>query len=263
MADVSGRCGTVLESYITTLHDGFEAVDVAKDRCLLVTPFRRPDGEMIQVEVQALADGGLRLSDAGDSIAYLHVNGLSVTRGVRDDAKKLARRFGVSLDMYELAVEVGDGTELGEVMHGMIQASIAVTDMIQKRRPYTRLRFADEVEAYLVGRRAVYDNEFRVRGAVQDHVIRFHADSGKRVLIQPLSPAHEPSAFSWAERWGWRFGDIMRGDSGWRPFAVLDDRGERASIWSERTLVPLRQDATVVFWSDTAPLSEVLTADSV
>jgi len=259
----NSRCSEVVESYMTTLQDGFEAVDVAVDRCLLVTPFMRPDGEMIQIEVQTLPDGALRLSDAGDSVAYLHVNGLSVTRGVQDDARKLARRFGVLLDAYELAVDIGDPANWGEAMHGIVQASIAVTDMIQKRRPYTRLRFDDEVEAYLVGRRAVYDNGFRVRGAKQEHIVRFHADTGRRMLIQPLSPVTELAAFGWAERWGWRFGDIKRGDTGWRPFAVLDDRGDRANIWSERTLVPLQQDATVVFWSDQAPLSQALAANAV
>ena len=144
------------------------------------------------------------------------------------------------------------------LVKGVDHILLTVTDMVLKRRPYRQLRFDDLVETFLVGHRAVYDSGFQVRGRLQEHTVRFHVNSDRKALIQPLSPASEPAAFSWAERWAYRFGDIKELDSTWKPFAVLDDRGERSNVWTPRCLIPLRRDATVVFWSNTSPLAEAV-----
>lgn len=261
MQDLS-RCDKLVEGYLSVLREGFQVAS-ANDRCLIVTPFIRPDGGMIEIEAQILSDGHLRVSDLGESIAYLYVNGLTVTRTTLDEIRKLCGRRGVALDNYELTVEVENESLQGARLHSLMQVILVVTDMIQKRRPYQRLRFDEVVETFLVGHRAVYDSDFRVRGEDSEHRIRFHVDSSRRALIQPLSPNTETAAFSWAERWAYRFDDIKRLDPSWRPFAVLDDRGARASVWTSRCLVPLRRDATVIHWSDTAPLAETLASRSV
>lgn len=251
------RCDRLVEGYLSALREDFQ-VQSANGRCLIVTPFVRPDGGLIEIEAQILSDGHLRLSDLGESIAYLYVNGLTVTRAALDEIRKLCRRRGVTLDNYELTIEIENESLQGERVHSLIQVILVVTDMIQKRRPYQRLRFDEVVETFLVGHRTVYDSDFRVQGEDSVHRIRFHVDSDRRALIQPLSPNTETAAFSWAERWAYRFDDIKRHDPSWRPFAVLDDRGARARVWTPRCLVPLRRDATVIHWSDNAPLAESL-----
>ena len=218
---------------------------------------------MIELEAQVLADGHLRISDSGDSIGYLHVNGLSLTRSAIDEVRRLCRKYNVMFDNYELTAEADEESLRGLQIHSVIQAALAVTDMIQKRRPHDLLRFEEMVETFLAGNRAVYDSDFHVEGQDLQHVVRFHVDSARKLLIQPLSPANETAAYSWAERWAYRFDDIRRRDSSWRPFAVLDDRGDRREVWSHRTLVPLRRDATVVFWSENGPLSEALAGRAV
>ncbi len=257
------RCLTLVNAYVGALREGFEAEAVDDKRCLIVTPFRRPDGEMVEVEAEMLPGGSFRMSDVGDSIGYLHVNGLSVTRGVLEDIKRLSRSYGVSLDGYELTIEAANQSAWGQALHSILQATLAATDLIQKRRPYERLRFEDAVEAYLVGQRAIYDPEYTVAGEVDTHRVRFHVDSGRQILIQPLSPANEPSAYSWAERWAFRFNDIKQRNREWRCFAVLDDRGDRRAVWSDRALRPLRKDASPVYWSDTSLLAAALVSESL
>lgn len=248
----------MVNGYVATLRRGFEASSVDSGRCLIVTPFRRPDGEMIELEAELLSGDHVRLSDVGDSIGYLHVNGLSVTRAVLDEIKRVSRRYGVSLEGTELLIDAASQDTHGDAMHALLQTALAVTDMIQKRRPHERLRFEDAVEAYLVGQRAVYDPDYIVQGEAQSHRVRFHVDSSRRMLIQPLSPASELAAFSWSERWAYRFDDIRRRDEAWRCFAVLDDRGNRSAVWSDRALTPLRTKSNVVYWSDSAPLANAL-----
>ena len=251
------RCEELIQGYVSSLQEGFQSSGL-DDGCLIVTPFVRPDGGMIEVEARVLPDGQLRISDLGESIAYLYVNGLTVTSPTIVDIRKLCQRHGVAVDNYELVVEVKDHAAQGQQFHSLMQAILIVTDMIQKRRPYQRLRFDDVVETFLVGNRAVYDSGFRVQGQDTEHTVRFHVDSSRRILIQPLSATNETIAFSWAERWAYRFEDITKHDPQWRQFAVLDDRGARTEVWTPRTLVPLRPRATVVLWSDNAPLAEAV-----
>lgn len=262
MTQTGGTCEELLEGYVRRylqqLQAGFRACG-AEDKCVTVTPFRRPDGEMVEVELKLLPGGRIRLTDMGDSIGYLHINGLTLTRSVLQDTRKLCRRYGVSLERYELVTEVDTEAGAGERLHALIQSALAVTDLIQKRRPVNRLLFDDVVEVFLVGHRAVYDSNYRVEGEGLPHTVRFRVDSNRNILIQPLSALSETVAFSWAERWAYRFGDIRRRNASWKPYVVLDDRGDRAGVWTPRTLIPLRTDATVVPWRESSVLADALT----
>jgi hypothetical protein len=261
MPDISS-CEALLAAYMDSLREGFNASD-AEGECLVVTPFSRPDGGMVEVEIKALPDGQLQLSDLGESIGYLYVNGLTVNRATLDEVRRVIRQHGVHLDnAYELVVHATSEASAGERLNELIQAALRVTDMIQRRRPYQRIRFEDVVETYLVGQRAVYDSDFQVQGETSPHRIRFHVNSGRKLLIQPLSATNETIAFSWAERWAYRFDDIRRRDPAWKPFAVLDDRGDRAGVWTSRVVLPLRRDASIVMWADPSPLAEALASST-
>ena len=251
-------CRQVVEEYLGVLGGSFEFQDAPEDACSITTPFRRLDGETIEVEAQVQSNGRIRLSDMGLSLAYLYVNGLTVTRRVLDEAKKLGLGFGTSLQNYELIVEPEQASDLGQACHDLIQASLAVTCLIQKRRPVARLQFNNEVEAFLISNRVVYDGGFEVQGMNGRHTVRFHVDSGRKLLIQPLSVASEGAALSWAERWAYRFGDIGKSDPSWNMFALLDDRGKRGEYWTETVMQPFTDLVTVVQWSENAYLSQVL-----
>lgn len=250
-------CEVVLNSYLGSLLNDFSLVPRGHDRCTVVTPFTRPDGEAIEIEVGTQPDGTLRLSDSGDSIAFLYVNGLTLSQNMIENARRLCRRHQVELSRYELAVQT-DPLDSGEKLHGLIQAILRVSEMIQRRRPSERLQFTDVVETFLVANRAVYDPQYEVQGVVARYTIRFHVDSGRRMLIQPLSATNEGVAYSWAERWAFRFSDIRDRDPDWNVVAVLDDRGERANVWSPRVLPPLRSQAKVILWKESEALAEVL-----
>ncbi len=258
----ASRCQELIEKYASAIREGSESSG-ADDACLIVTPFTRPDGGLVEVEVQALPDGQLRIVDLGESIGYLYVNGLTVNSQTLAEVRRHIRQYGVQLADYELLVQIESQADAGERFHALIQAVLRVSDMILKRRPYQQVRFDDVVESFLVGNRAVYDHDFQVQGETSTHKVRFHVDSGRRMLVQPLTATTEQIAFSWGERWAYRFDDIRRRDDSWRPFAVLDDRGDRASVWTNRTLRPLRRDATIVRWVDPAILAEALSGDNV
>jgi hypothetical protein len=252
-------CETLVEAYLGELGSGFAIYPQADDGgCIIVTPFIRPDGEAIEVALSQYSSGQLVLSDMGGTFGYLFVNGLTINRGLIDNARSLTRRFNITLHQQELVVQPTNSELLGSSLHSLIQGVLQVSDLIQKRRPANRLRFDDEVEKLIITHGAIYDSDYEVQGRREKYRIRFHINSGRRLLVQPISAASEAGAFQWAERWAWRFTEVKRQDPSWRFVTPLDDRGSRRSHWSPRVLSPLTDTAEVVFWSENQKFADLL-----
>ena len=101
--------------------------------CYIVTPFTRPDGEAIELELTVLPNGSARLSDMGDTLGYLYVNGMTLNSSLLDKARRIARRNRVSLHQGTLMMQADEVIE-GDALHRLIQASVEVTSPIQGRR---------------------------------------------------------------------------------------------------------------------------------
>ena len=249
-------CEEVIGNYLSQLRVGFES-SPSEDGCFLSTPFTRPDGEGIEIELQVLPGGRISMSDMGDTLGYLYVNGLTLSRPLITAARQISKSHGVSLQSNHLNVQV-DPDSIGNGLHGLIQAMLSVTDLIQKRRPTSRVRFDDEVESMIIHSGVVYDVGFKVRGVRERHTVKFHVNSGKNLLIHPVSAAQQAIARSWAERLAYRFSDILMESPQWKPVAVLDDRNTRAAIWDSNAITPVQE--YVIYWSDRSELQSRLTA---
>ena len=221
-------CEEVVNNYLAGLKVDFEW-SPSEDGWFLSTPFVRPDGEGIEIELQALPDGRISMTDMGDTLGYLYVNGLTLSQTLITTARQIAKTHGVSFQRNRLNMQVASDT-IGTGVHQLIQATLSVTDLIQKRRPTSNVRFDDEVESLIIHKGIPYDVGFPVTGNKEKHTVKFHVNSGKHLLIQPVSAASEAPARSWSERWAYRFSDILRKSSQWEPVAVLDDRNARSSV---------------------------------
>ena len=60
-------CRNVIESYLKALSDDFDTAP-SEGGCYIVTPFTRPDGEAIELEMTVLPNGSALLSDMGDTL---------------------------------------------------------------------------------------------------------------------------------------------------------------------------------------------------
>ena len=253
-------CEEIIDSYLNELQVGFDC-SISDGHWFLSTPFVRPDGEGVEIELQALPDGRVILSDMGDTLGYLYVNGLTLSQTLVTNARQIAKPHGVALQRNRLSVQVTPEA-IGIGVHGMIQSVLAVTDLIQKRRPASVVRFDDEVESLIIHKGIRYDVNFSVRGVKESHTIKFHVNSNKNLLIQPVSAAREAPARSWAERLAYRFNDILARNSDWRPIVVLDDRRTRSEAWSDHSLTPIKEYA--VMWSERSELeSRLESTDSI
>lgn len=252
---IPNPCEELVKQYLEQLQGMFATIP-SDNGCFVVTPFTRPDGESVEVALELQPDGRFRLTDMGDTLGYLYVHGLTLSRSIVDSTKGICRQFSASLEGAEIVIQMDNPQGLGEALHRLTQTVFSVTDLIQKRRPMERVNFDGEVESLIILSGVVYDTDYGVRGRRSMHPVRFHVNSNRNLLVKPLSPASEPAAFSWAERWAYRFNDILEQDRKWHCMAVLDDRGERARIWSDRALAPL-QDFTVL-WTKRGRLSDML-----
>lgn len=252
------NCEKVVRDYLGRLEGEFTTTRT-KDGCYIATPFIRPDGEAVELVAERDVSGRMRLTDMGDSLGYLYINGLTLSRNLIADVRATCRQFGASLEGSELVVANGDASELGESFHALLQTVLSVTDLIQRRRPKSSVLFDGEVESLIIISGVTYDADYQVNGKRAKHSIRFHINSKRSMLIQPLTAATEGTAFSWAERWAYRFNDIREADHSWHCIAILDDRGERSGIWSDKALAPL-SDYTLL-WRERGQLSESLSAN--
>ena len=249
-------CHDVIESYLKLMSDDFE-VAPSDSGCYVLTPFTRPDGEAIELELTSFPNGSIRLSDMGDTLGYLYVNGLNLTQTVLDKTRRIARRNRVSLHQGALVVE-GDDVMQGDGLHRLIQAAVETTSLIQGRRSTSRVEFNTEVESFIIQSGVVYDVDFRVMGQRESHMFKFHVNSGRNLLVQPIAAASEPAAHSWAERWAYRFSDTIATRSDLRPIAVLDDRGNRRSVWTPKAQAPIQD--TAILWENKHLLADRLGA---
>ena len=157
---------------------------------------------------------------------------MTLTSAVVDKTRRIARRNRVLLHQGALMAQVDDAIG-GEDLHRLIQAAVEVTSLIQGKRSTSRVNFDTEVESFIIQSGVVYDVDYRVKGQRESHDFKFHIDSGRNLLVQPVSSASESAAHAWAERWAYRFSDALANKSEMQPIAVLDDRGNRRAVDSQ------------------------------
>ena len=247
-------CSQVISAYLEQVSYEFETIQ-SEIGCTVLTPFVRPDGEEIELQLEVRENDRVTISDMGDSVSYLYVNGLTLSKATIDKARSVSKGYGVTIERNELNVDV-DGETIGDGVHRLIQSALAVTSLIQTRRPTTNMRFDDEVESLIIHSGAAYDIGYPVQGQRQRHTVKFHVDSGRDLLIHPVSAAQQSVAFSWAERLAYRFADIRAHSNRWRTAAILDDRGRRAEVWTTRTLTPIQEYA--IHWAESSRIEELI-----
>lgn len=254
----------VAEQYLRWLSSEIETHPLDEGYIVSI-PFERPDGECIGLEINSLPGGNIRITDMGDTLGYLFVNGLTLSDKMIDRAKHISKRYGVSLEDGPLAIEA-EPESAGEAFHRIVQATIAVTDLIQMRRStQPRLvRFDDDVETIIKYSGAIYRTNYKISGRLEYHTFKFHVNSGRSLLIQPITAASEDAAHALAERWAYRFHDVIQSNEIWQPQAVLDNRAEYAServIWTPRAIAPISEYA--ITWAERDKLAALLEGNTL
>ena len=228
------NCDSIVTEYLKLLREGFTVVET-EDECRIITPLHRPDGEAIEVIVQASSNGQTRLTDEFSTVDYLFLNGLNLegNQKMYEEAARIARLHGVEFRNSELFVEVSEGKE-AEALSKLLDSIEALTYFIYRRSHREVKSFSEEVELYLAENSVTFSTEHVLRGRTIEHIAPIYVNSSKNLVISPLSSTSVGNARHRVKELAFMVQDVKAIQPAIRFNAVLDDRrGAWERVWSD------------------------------
>lgn len=245
-------CDETINQFVGHLQTGFESYDL-EDRCLIVTPFLYPDFASIEYSIQPVGDGYL-LSDNGETLNMLFLNGLTVesNRDLWKQVSQIATNHGAVLDRTGISV-IANENNLGGASQNLLNAIQAIGYMIYRRRNVSFVTFDDEVEKLLISNEVKYEPHYMIRGeAIQQHKVKFHVNSNRNLLIEPLTASNYQSARSKAIKTVFKWIDIGKVNPSLKFVTVIDDRDKKwETVWNddEARSTVLTYSTEVIRWT--------------
>lgn len=166
------ECESLIEAYVSWLRQGLSTQEI-EGHCQLTTPFLDRHNDHLQVYA-IRKNGDLTISDDGYILSDLRMSGVDVhTPKRRQVLSTILRGFGVKEENGCLVTEAS-ARNLGQRVHSLVQAMLAVNDMFVMAQPRVFAFFWDDVRAFLDDNKVRYIP--RVKAAGQsgfDHAIDF------------------------------------------------------------------------------------------
>jgi len=174
----ANECQDLIDAYLAWLRGGL-AAELADDGCELTTPFLDRHNDHVQIYA-VKTNGKIKLTDDGYVLADLRTSGLDLdTPKRRAVFEAVLNGFGIRLAGRELVVEASPST-LGQRMHSLVQAMLAVNDVFVLAQPRVASFFYEDVRAFLLERNVRFSERVKVAGrSGYDHAIDFLIPSWK------------------------------------------------------------------------------------
>lgn len=220
----------------------------------LITPYRLPNGDLVEVAVVPLDDNRVVVTDYGETGRFLANHGydpLATPRG-REVLEGLVARTGIENALPEIRKVTGL-SELGEAVFDVIAGCIALGDMLYLSRSYQPSRFTDRVGEVVRASGIVATENVSVKGT-SGTPYRIHfslqvpgAERGG--LLQALSPKHPSGVKAMTDAAVRMWVDLM--DGHWLG-TVVDDS---LFAWPVEHLRILERLSCVYAWSQREALA--------
>lgn len=165
----------------------------------------------------------------------LFVNGLAIegNKELYRQAVQIVGNHGVELNQSDISI-VANENNLGEASHHLLNAVQAVGYFLYKRRVIAHTAFEDEVEKLFISNEVKYDFNYFFQGEANTHKIKFHINSNRNLLIEPLTAPNPTAARNKAIKIAYKWLDIRQVNKTQRFVTILDDREERwDNVWSD------------------------------
>lgn len=251
-------CDALIEEYVSWLRSGLAVADV-DGACELTTPFLDRHNDHLQI--YAVRDNGeIRLTDDGYTLADLEASGVSLTTPKRRDVlEHFLRGFGVRRIDDALTIDASP-SNLGQRIHSLIQAMMAVNDMFILARPRVASLFFEDVRSFLDDHDVRYSEHVKLPGRTGfDHAIDFLIPKSRAEPERLVKTLNAPNK-STVSNYLFALNDIRenRGRAS-RAYAVLNDRDRRPP--GGDVLRALHEyDVVPALWSDRERLAPELAA---
>jgi len=241
-------CEQLVEAYVSWLRKGISS-DKLEEACELTTPFLDRHNDHLQIYA-VKHDGKIVLSDDGYVLSDLRTSGLDLNTPKRKDVlEAVLNGFGVRTDGKQILVETSQ-RNLGQRLHALVQAMIAVNDMFVMAQPRVAGFFWEDVKAFLDQHNIRYSPRVKISGRSGfDHAVDFlipKSRSRPERLIQAINAPNKNTIGTYL----FTLGDTRdaRGN-GSEAYAFLNDRERevggdiiealeeykvKATLWSRR-----------------------------
>lgn len=218
-------------------------------RCRIVTPFRRPGGDLIDIYVRPQEDGSFVVSDLGESLGFLVSMGYDPREGTNSAhaLKHLQYRYGVEIPPSEGVIRKHvAASDLSATILNVIEASLAVSHMLNLSRASNPTTITDEVANVLVHAEAEFTPNKRVTGEsgkqfkVDFALLSFQSVEG---YVKTLS-AESPSGRSSSVNSTYRMWSEIHERAG-LAVSIVDDR---YTEWPAEDIHALAKYSQVFYW---------------
>jgi hypothetical protein len=221
------NCRDILTHHISYLSEGFHCEPLTETSVAIVTPFRLPDGDLVELVVEQRSAGRIRVRDIGDTLSTLLLQGFDPS--VSDKRKWLfeqaLRANGVELDAGELQKE-GPAEAVGALLMDVAASARAVADLIYLHRSVTPQDFEARVVAFLTDHAADVQPKIRITGE-SGHRYRVAARAfrpdGRQLLVSTLAPKSRNQIKSVVDRTVRQWVDINHDVTRFEKISFLDD----------------------------------------
>jgi hypothetical protein len=251
------ECDLLIEEYLSWLRKGLSATEV-HGTCELTTPFLDRHNDHLQVYA-VRDDGKIRLTDDGYILAELDASGVALSTPKRKAVLDgFLRGFGVRRTDDALTVDASPNN-IGQRIHSLIQAMLAVNDMFILAQPRVATLFLEDVREFLDGHDVRYSERIKLPGRTGfDHAIDFLVPKSRRAPERFVKAINSPNKNT-VSNYLFAVNDIRESrPSESRAYAILNDRerkpgGDVVSALEE-------YDVISTLWSERETLADELAA---
>ncbi|MHB8652571.1 MAG: DUF1828 domain-containing protein [Terriglobia bacterium] len=246
------ECQKLIDSYVDWLRQGLSVQDVG-GACELTSPFLDRHNDHLQVYATR-RNGNIILSDDGYILSDLRTSGLEVDTPKRKMVlESVLNGLGVRVENNQLMVEAS-AKNLGQRLHSLVQAMLAVNDMFVMAQPRVASFFFEDVRAFLDSHDVRYTARVKLAGkSGYDHGVDFLIPKSRQRperILQAIAAPKRDNIFTYL----WTLSDTREARAGGsaqegEAYAFLNDQEQPIggdvmealhayrvipAVWSER-----------------------------
>jgi hypothetical protein len=193
------ECQKLIDSYVDWLRQGL-SVEKVGEACELTSPFLDRHNDHIQVYAKR-KNGNIVLSDDGYILSDLRTSGLDIDTPKRKMVlDSVLNGLGVREENNRLVVEASE-KNLGQRLHSLVQAMLAVNDMFVMAQPRVASFFFEDVRAFLDSHEVRYTARVKLAGkSGYDHGVDFLIPRSRRRperIVQAIAAPKRENIFNY------------------------------------------------------------------
>jgi len=240
-------CQKLIDAYVDWLKKGLSAESL-EGTCELTTPFLDRHNDHLQIYATR-ENGKINLSDDGYIISDLRSSGFDMRTPKRKATlETVLNGFGIRMEGNQLVIEAS-ARNLGQRLHSLVQAMLAINDMFVLAQPRVATFFWEDVREFLDESEVRYSPRVKITGRSGfDHAIDFLIPKSKNRPERLIQAINSPAKNS-IEVFLFSLGDTResRGE-GSEAYAFLNDQGH--SIGGEVMEALESYEVTPALWSE-------------